>query len=162
MVVGRKNSTLRWVPTNSGWNQHTECELPSTFPTANTSKQLLHGSLETKVTYFNVLMFLITFKSASVVAPLSPILVHWYLSHSRLDKRNYQEVKETQICLVYITTVLVQLLFINEVVWPSMQWNTAFLEHQSLYNSLQFFQWLAMLQCTGQSYGSCVSQNIGS
>ena len=31
-------------------------------------------------------------------------------------------------------------------------------EHQSLYNSLQFFQWLVLLQCSCQSYDSSVSQ----
>ena len=32
----------------------------------------------------------------------------------------------------------------------------------SVYNSLQFFQWLVILQCSGQSYGSSGSQVIGS
>ena len=30
----------------------------------------------------------------------------------------------------------------------------------SVYNSLQFFQWLVMFQCSGQSYGSSVCQTI--
>ena len=42
--------------------------------------------MEPNVTYFNVLKFLITLTSANAAAPSSPIPVHWYLSHSRLDK----------------------------------------------------------------------------
>ena len=36
------------------------------------------------------------------------------------------------------------------------------IERHSVWNSLQFFQWLVMLQCSGQSYGSSVSQWIES
>ena len=36
------------------------------------------------------------------------------------------------------------------------------IERHSVWNSLQFFQWLVMLQCCGQSYGSSVSQLIES
>ena len=35
-------------------------------------------------------------------------------------------------------------------------------EHQSLYNSLQFFQWLVLLQCYCQNYDSSGRQTVGS
>ena len=40
--------------------------------------------------------------------------------------------------------------------------STVLLEHQSVSNSLQFFQWLVLLQCTGKNYGSSDSKTIGS
>ena len=57
-------------------------------------QQPMHGDMEPNVTYFNVLKFLITLRSTNAVAPSSPIPVHWYLSHSRLDKKIHQEVKQ--------------------------------------------------------------------
>ena len=35
------------------------------------------------------------------------------------------------------------------------------LEHQSVTNSLQFFQWLVLLKCPGENYGSSGSKTIG-
>ena len=37
-----------------------------------------------------------------------------------------------------------------------------YISWHSVYNSLQSFQWLVMVQCSGQSYGSSVCQIIGS
>ena len=54
-----------------------------------------------KVSYFKVLKFLITLTSASAVAPSSPILVHWYLVESRLDKEYIRKKSKTQIQIVW-------------------------------------------------------------
>ena len=64
-------------------------------------------------------------------------------------------------CLHYITVCLPSprrsypMVFMHAV-----QCSHFLIERHSVWNSLQFFQWLVMLQCSGQSYGSSVSQLI--
>ena len=66
-------------------------------------------------------------------------------------------------CLNYITVCLPSprrsypMVFMHTV-----QCSHFLIERHSVWNSLQFFQWLVMLQCSGQSYGSSVSQLIES
>ena len=66
-------------------------------------------------------------------------------------------------CLYYITVCLPSprrsypMVFMHTV-----QCSHFLIERHSVWNSLQFFQWLVMLQCCGQSYGSSVSQLIES
>ena len=60
-----------------------------------------------KVTYSNVLTFLITLGSASAVASSSPIPVHWYLSKSRLKEYNRRKIdKIHRYIQLHIITVL--------------------------------------------------------
>ena len=44
--------------------------------------------------------------------------------------------------------------------WYIVQHSHFLIARHSVCNSLQFFQWLVMLQCSGQSYSSSVSQII--
>ena len=69
---------------------------------------LLHWMviLRQKVTYSNVLKFLITLGSVSAVAPSSPILVHLYLFQSRLNKKYIRRKDHTQIHIVCVITLL--------------------------------------------------------